>query len=56
MTVCMVVFAVMGTASIAASCLVAYVGQRDRAHQGMIEGIGCWIVAALFAVAMRLPA
>lgn len=49
-------FAVMGTTSIACACVIAYAGNRDRAHQAMMEGVGCWAVSALFTIALRLPA
>jgi hypothetical protein len=46
-------FALMGVLSVFAACIIAYVGDRNRAHQGMVEGIGCWIVAALLWIAAK---
>lgn len=43
----------VGALSMVCACLIAYVGDRDRAHQGMMEGIGLWIVAALLHIASR---
>lgn len=44
---------VMGLTSIVASCVVAYSGDRTRAHQGMMEGLGFWVVAALLMIATK---
>ncbi len=43
----------MGALSIVCACLVAYIGDRSRAHQGMMEGIGLFIVAALLMIATK---
>lgn len=43
----------MGALSIVLACVVAYVGDRNRAHQGTVEGLGLWIVAALLQIAER---
>jgi hypothetical protein len=52
-SIVIVLFWLMGTLSVFAACVVAYIGDRNRAHQGMMEGIGMFIVAVLLQIAMR---
>lgn len=43
----------VGALSMVCACLVAFSGDRDCAHQGMMEGLGFWVVAALLEIANR---
>lgn len=42
-----------GLLSICSACIIACIGDKNRAHQGMMEGIGLWVVAALLQIASR---
>ncbi len=43
----------LGTLSMLSACIVTYIGDKSRGHQGTMEAIGFFVVAALLQIASR---